>query len=277
MKIDFQLHSAGYCTADKKHALRKAKSETIKFYATYGILKHPKHGVILFDTGYTTRFYDYTKSLPNSIYAKMTAVYIQDEETALSELARQGIAPEEVKYIILSHFHADHVGGLKDFPNTTFITNQVAYNDIKNRTGIAALKKAYIPDFMPEDFEKRVQLIDLNKGSHQHPTLGQMYDIFDDGTIRLCDLPGHAKGQIGALIQSQHGEILLAADSAWLKENYEEWHLPQPIVRLFFDSWSDFKRSLKKIRSFHAEFPESIILPCHCETSMRDFWEKYQV
>ena len=33
--------------------------------------------------------------------------------------AKMQINPDEVSHIILSHLHADHVGGLIDFPNAS--------------------------------------------------------------------------------------------------------------------------------------------------------------
>ena len=81
-KVRFQLESAGYCLANRSHALRKGKSETIRFYATYVHIEHPVHGHILFDTGYTRRFYDLTKKLPFILYAKSTLVVVEEEQEA---------------------------------------------------------------------------------------------------------------------------------------------------------------------------------------------------
>ena len=56
----------------------------------------------------------------------------------------------------------------------------------------------------------------------------------------------------------------LIADACWLKESYIKGTLPSPIVRLFFDSWSDFKSSLKKVIHYHKNEPQTIIVPTHC-------------
>ena len=38
------------------------------------------------------------------------------EETAARQVERLGYGPEDVRHIVLTHFHYDHAGGLPDFP-----------------------------------------------------------------------------------------------------------------------------------------------------------------
>ena len=64
-------------------------------------------GTVLFDTGYTQRFFTATKYFPNSIYAMITKVEIDS-----SQEAKMQINPNEVNQLILSHLHADLVGGV---------------------------------------------------------------------------------------------------------------------------------------------------------------------
>lgn len=269
-KLKFALKSAGYCTANQSHALRGAPNKTIKFFATYGHIVHPIHGHILFDTGYTRRFYTSTLKYPYKIYAKATKVFIEEHEEALTALKHEGIAPEDIKFIIISHFHADHIGGLKDFPNAQFICSKAAYEDIVLRKGLSAVKKGFLPNLLPENFESRTRFLSFEETSLIDPHLGNLIDLFEDRSIQLCALDGHAKGQIGALLQSER-PIFLIADAAWFKANYQQLHLPSPIVRLFFDSWSDFIHSLKKIHTFHKANPETQIIPCHCEETYREW------
>ncbi len=263
-KLKFELRSSGYCTAKQHHALAGAKPKTIRFYATWAYIHHPIKGHILFDTGYTRRFYEATKKFPASIYAKTTPTFICKKEEAWIQLKELGIEPAEINYIIISHFHADHVAGLKDFPNAQFIASSSAYDDVKGKTGFSATRRAFLPELMPDDFESRLKLINIEDGKKNDEHLGQLFDLFGDESILLCDLTGHAKGQIGALLDAEQGRILLAADAAWLKENYQEMRLPSQMVRLFFDSWSDFKFSLKKLHNYHLANPEVEIIPCHC-------------
>ena len=267
-KLKFELRSSGYCTSLKNHAIAGAEKETIRFYATWAYIYHPDKGHILFDTGYSKRFYKATEKFPASIYGKMTPTYIEENEEAWFQLKQKGINPEDINYIIISHYHADHIAGLKDFPNATFISGKSAYQDVKNKSGIAAVRRAFLPELLPYDFESRLQLVNITLGKKNDDHLGRMFDLFDDGTILLCDLTGHAKGQLGALLRTENGKVLLAADAAWLKENYQEMRLPTQMVRLFFDNWSDYKVSLKKVHDFSLANSEVVIVPCHCRATL---------
>ncbi|WP_296620038.1 MBL fold metallo-hydrolase [Marivirga sp.] len=267
--VKFNLASAGYCEAKRSHALSKASNQTIKFYATYAHIEHPIHGHILFDTGYTRRFYEFTKKYPFKIYARVTKVYVNEEDEAKNVLKTKGIYPNDIKFIIISHFHADHIGGLRDFPNAEFICSDVAFQDVRGRKGFFALKKGFIPSLMPEEFQSRTKFLSFDTSTKEVDGLGPVIDLFNDESILICQLDGHAKGQIGALLNADK-KILLISDAAWLKENYADLHLPNPIVRLFFDSWSDFKKSLHKVHTYHKTHPETLIIPCHCEETINE-------
>ena len=268
IKVKFNYKSAGYCEAKQSHVLRGTSNRIIKFFATYAHIEHPIHGHILFDTGYTTRFYEVTKNYPFKLYAKITKVYINKEEEAKNVLKKKGINPNDISYIIISHFHADHIGGLLDFPHAKFICSESAFQDIKNKKGLFALKKGFIPSLLPSDFQLRTRCISFDREGKENKYLGKVIDLFNDKSILICQLDGHAKGQIGALLNASK-KVFLIADAAWLKESFENLHLPNPIVRLFFSSWSDFKRNLNKVHMYHKSHPETLIVPCHCEKTFR--------
>lgn len=264
MNVQLKVGKAGHCEAIAQHANRNLPKTKIKFNAVFALIKHPNKGYILFDTGYTNRFFKAAKKFPYQIYALVTKVTLEKEDEVINQLKVIGISANEIKYIIISHFHADHIGGLKDFKKATFICDKRTYNDVKGKTGFSGLIKAFMPSLMPNDFEERTKFIDLEKASVTHPDLGKIVDIFNDGTIMACALDGHALGMIGVLIKTDQRNVFLISDAAWLKSNYQDLELPNPIVKLFFSSWEDFKESLKRIYKFHKKNPNTLIIPSHC-------------
>ncbi|MFK8103290.1 MAG: MBL fold metallo-hydrolase [Saprospiraceae bacterium] len=265
IQLKFSLKSAGYCEAKQSHVLSGSANKVVKFRASYGHIEHPVHGHILFDTGYTRRFYSATKNFPLNIYAYLTKVFIRVEEEASTALSNIGIVPEEVRFIIVSHFHADHIGGLRDFPNARFICTKEAFVAVEHKKGFAALTRGYLSSLLPNDFRGRTDFLELEQATRKDEHLGKLYDLFGDGSILICQLEGHAKGQIGALLETEIGKVFMISDAAWLKQNFQDFHLPSPMVRLFIDSWKNFIQSLKRIHAYHQSNPETIIIPCHCE------------
>jgi glyoxylase-like metal-dependent hydrolase (beta-lactamase superfamily II) len=266
-KIKLHLSYAGHCFAMEHHAIRKGRKKEIAFHALWGLIEHPQKGYVLYDTGYTSRFHEETKHYPNKIYANMTRVKIDPKDEVKAQLEENGIACEEIKHIIITHFHGDHVSGLRDFPNATFYASRVALKQALKVPRFIAFSKGILKGLHPPNLKDRTQTIEDIATQINDPILGTTYDLFGDNTIRMISLPGHAAGQMGVLLRTDKHEYLLAADSVWLKPSYKEMRTPNPIVRLFFHSWKDYKESLKKVHNYHKANPETIIVPTHCTES----------
>ncbi len=280
MKI--QLINCGYCDGKEHHVLKGGRHQLIKFPAMTALLHHPQEGYILFDTGYTQRFYEETKRWPGKIYAWMTPTHVKEEEHLVYQLAAKGIAAEEIKYIIVSHFHADHTCGLKDFPQAKFICTQAALSNVEavKDKPWKAIMQGILLGLLPQDLSTRTWVYDRdpNVKTISDPILGECHDLFGDATTQLIPLPGHHKGQIGALLQSEKGPVLLAADACWLAPSYKENRLPASIAKFLLADWNAFKESLFKLHQFYKAHPEIPIIPTHCEATQHQypqFFEEY--
>ncbi len=263
-KTKLYLNHAGFCLAKEHHAISIGRKLEIKFHALWGIIQHPEKGYILYDTAYSEEFYGATKFFPNKIYALITKVKISKNEEISSQLASHGISPNEIHHVIITHFHADHICGLKDFPNATFYTSSTALNHTLNLSTFFAFSKGVLKTLLPNDLKERTIFIDRDTKKMDDPIFGHKFDLFGDESIFVFELPGHAAGQIGIQLETQKRSYFLISDACWLKKSYEENILPNPIVRLFFDSWSDYKETLKKIHEFHKKNPTTLIVPTHC-------------
>lgn len=260
----FEWVTTGYCTALERIARRDGRFRHIRFPATLGILQHSTLGTILFDTGYAPRFFDATRYFPYKIYRYATPVFSRKEISAKAQLERRGIDPLSVKHILLSHFHGDHVCGLKDFPNAQFYCHAAALEQWASLRGFGAVRNGLLPDLFPDDFQARCTVLNT-RNALDDPFFGMYWDVFGDGSVRMPWLPGHGRGQLGAQFQCKGQSWFLVADAAWFADAVYQNILPSPVVRLFFDDWKAYKTTLVQLQRYHQAHPGTIILPSHCQ------------
>lgn len=268
--VKVELFASGYCEAHERIVNPVSGKGIVRFYAIWALVEIPSVGFVLFDTGYSPFFNDCTQTFPNKVYRWATPVFITSDQTAKHILAQRGIHPDEVKYVILSHFHADHIAGMRDFPQSTFICSADALTQVKQLQGWGAVAKGIIHAFLPPDFLERVvsieqfaDFIDIDK---QGITT---YNLFGNKQFSLVALPGHAKGMLGFLLDTDQQKMLYATDASWSEATFRDNILPSPIVRLFFDSWRDYKQSLEALRAFKQNNPDFDVLFTHCPTTLK--------
>jgi glyoxylase-like metal-dependent hydrolase (beta-lactamase superfamily II) len=263
-KVKLYLNYAGYCWAKENHAIKTGSNKQIKFHALWGLIEHPSLGYILYDTGYTEQFYRATARFPNKIYALITKVQVTKEDEVANQLKKHNIDPNEIQHVIVTHFHADHVSGLKDFPNAKIYTSSTALEHTLALGQTFAFTKGVLKELLPNDLSKRAVLIDKSCCKMIDPIFGEVYDLFGDNSIRVINLPGHAAGQIGLILETIKTNYFLIADACWLKESIEKNIMPNAVVKLFIHSWANFIDSISKIQKYHKLNPDTIIVPTHC-------------
>ena len=258
------LNYAGYCLAKASHAVKGDPAKDIQFKSLFGLIQHPDKGWILFDTGYTRRFYNATQFYPNKLYALITKVSVEEKDEVKMQLKQAGIEADDIRYIIISHFHADHIGGLKDFKNARFYCSRKAWQQVQHVSNLMAFSKGILKSLIPENFNERVNFIEDAVIRIDDPIFGEYIDIFGDQSLLAYHVPGHAAGQIGVKLKTEKQTYLLAADACWDKRAFTKLDMPSPIVKLFFDSWNDYIQSIQKLKKYHESFPDHLIIPSHC-------------
>ena len=257
--ISWQVLSDGWTTAPEAVVLRGGSLfRRVKFHATAVLLEHPVAGWVLFDTLYSSRFFEETSRFPGRFYRWITPVTLTAPGGIRQLLEAQGIFSRDVKHVFLSHFHADHAGGLRDFPDAKIYCSRTAWEAVRHLGSWAGLRRAFLPGLLPPDLEARLEFV--REGD----------DLLGDGSLRVVDLPGHAIGQIGLRFTSSIGQpVLLAADACWLSQAYRENRPPHPVTGLLHDG-SAYLATLQLLHEWHLENPELLIVPAHCpETAAR--------
>lgn len=171
---------------------------------------------VLFDTGYALP--PWRTGVAGVLYRALLPPQIRPEERVDRQLADIGIAAADITHVVATHLHPDHVGGLELFPDAEVIMTQGQTETIRS----PRLTEGFLPGLLPPWLLDRATVLGPNKfGSTEIVTPSgerlavEGHDLFGDGSVVLIPLPGHAQGQIGALIRR---EVLLAADASWSRE-----------------------------------------------------------
>ena len=107
----------GYCTVRSSLIARGTGWRKVRCHAPAFLLQHPSHGALLFDTGYAPRLLEAFEHWPDRLYKYATPTTLG--VPVVQQLAQLRIAATDVRTVIVSHLHADHVAGLRDFPQAT--------------------------------------------------------------------------------------------------------------------------------------------------------------
>jgi glyoxylase-like metal-dependent hydrolase (beta-lactamase superfamily II) len=258
----------GHCLASEHHLIRGGRRRMIACHSVVALLGHPRHGWLLWDAGYAPRVWDATRWFPFRLYRWATPLRLRPELAVVAQLPRFGLAGGDIKRIVVSHFHADHVAGLRDFPRAEFWASQAGYADVAGRSGFSALRRGFIPALLPSDFERRAVLIPSFTGPAVEP-LGGSYDLFGDNSAVLVSLPGHARGQLGLLARTDRGPLFFVADSCWLSAAYREDRPPHWLTHWFIDNVRDMKTTLGAIGRYARDHADVELIPSHCPEAFR--------
>jgi len=157
-----------------------------------------KHGddYLLWDTGHS-----------------MSAPNVAPKVSIVDQLAQLNIKPEQIKYVGISHYHADHTGQIASFPGATLLIGAREWD------AITAPKPAQGMNYKPFEHwakgEGKVEPLELDK------------DVFDDGSVIVLRTPGHTPGHQSLLVKlPQMGSVIMVGDAVHFRENWDSDGVP---------------------------------------------------
>ena len=273
--LKFRLLKVGHCTHPECVAMRGGRWRGVSFPALCGLIEHPSRGFMLFDTGYSEHFFEATYMLPERLYRWVTPVTLNPEEALLAQLRSLGIAPAEIRYVLISHFHGDHIAGIKDFPSARFIAMRADFDAMRKATRLGNLFHARLPQLMPHDFYSRTSFMENAKPISlpvEFRPFESGFDLFDDGSLIAVPLPGHAKGQMGlAFRQADNRMVLMVADACWSIDALMDDRSVPWIASRLFDNVANYNQTFQKLRNLMLKPGELTLVPSHCERTWKIF------
>jgi len=143
----------------------------------------------------------------------MTMPNVAPKVSLVDQLAKADVKPDQIKYVGISHYHADHTGQIDSFPKATLLIGA------KEWEAISSPKPAPGVNFKP--FESWI------KGDSKVEPQPIDKDVFGDGTVIMLRTPGHTPGHSSLLVKlPQMGAVIITGDAVHFRENYDSDGVP---------------------------------------------------
>ena len=186
-----------------------------------------KHGddYLLWDTGHA-----------------MTAPNVAPKVSLVDQLAKIDVKPDQIKYVGISHYHADHTGQVSSFPKATLLIGAREWD------AITSPKPPEGANFKP--FESWI------KGDSKVEPVPTDKDVFGDGSVIMLRTPGHTPGHSSLLVKLQQmGPVIITGDAVHFRENWDSDGVP----------WFNYDRaqtvaSIERLKKIAANLKATVII-----------------
>jgi N-acyl homoserine lactone hydrolase len=176
------------------------------------VIEHPE-GVIVVDTGETARVMEpgyFPRWHP--YYRLAVRALVRPEQEIGPQLRRLGLSPRDVRWVVMTHLHTDHAGGLHHFPKSDILVSRPEYAAAR---GLRGKLRGYLPHRWPEWFAPR--LVDFD-GAPLGP-FPRSRLLTRAGDVRIVPTPGHTAGHMSVVVSDGSRVLFLAGDTSYTEEN----------------------------------------------------------
>lgn len=251
-EVELSLIKCGKMISKQSFVYRGGSwSQTYESGMAAALVRHPQ-ATFLFDTGFGANVDEHFQHIP-FLMRKLTTY--DKEQPAVAQLAARGIGAEQIRVILLSHSHWDHVSGWEDFPAAEgWMTREEAEY---SRT---------LPDReLMKRLLDRVNLRELDLTGPAYENFERSLDLFGDGSIVLVPLAGHTPGSMGMFVNLRSGKrFFFIGDLTWCREGIE---LPaeRPWIsrRLVDRDEEQVRRDIVRVHHLAKRYPDMVIVPAH--------------
>jgi N-acyl homoserine lactone hydrolase len=234
------------------------------------VVKHPA-GDLLIDTGNSSHFDQEISGFPFATWLKLKSLAGQlKPKVPLPDLLRRiGEDPAKLRWVILSHAHLDHAGGLMDLPNLPVVLTreelQFAADPSVQAKGyvIAAHTKNFPPLTAPTlRFEPR-----------PYETFDESADLYRDGSVVVVPLRGHTPGSVGIFVNlSPTRRLFYVGDAVDDERGFQERVGKSLILQDSDDDMALANQIVGKLSELHEKVPELAIIPAHGRSAYKKFF-----
>jgi glyoxylase-like metal-dependent hydrolase (beta-lactamase superfamily II) len=218
------------------------------------MIEHP-HGRVLIDAGVARDVRQHLKAAPLLI---RTLASLTVKQPTIDALTAHGLGPGDLRAIVLTHSHWDHVSGLADLREVpVWITAEELAHARSDDEGGKLYRQL--------EAQGPLQLHDLIFDRGAYGPFAASHDFFGDGSVVLVPMPGHTPGSVGVFVNLPSGRrFLIIGDTSWTKEGID-WPAEKPwLARRMVDfDAAGVRKQLVLLHQLQRANPNLSIVPAH--------------
>lgn len=231
-----------------------------------GLLVHHPSGDVVVDVGNSSRFHEQIREQP--FFSRQWLALVPGSNRVVHDapeaLRAAGQDPAVLRWVILSHFHPDHAGGLVELPRVPVLVSGAEMQFVQRAKGSIHVIPAHA-----RVLSGRTSSLRFDAGPYEN--FDQSADLFGDGTIVLVPLRGHTAGSVGTFVNlSPTRRYFHVGDAVNVMEAVER-RLGKSLVMAPSDQDRALAdKTVARIAQLHERDPSITILPAHD----RDAWQR---
>ncbi|WP_369916123.1 N-acyl homoserine lactonase family protein [Xanthomonas sp. NCPPB 3005] len=175
------------------------------------LIEHPE-GLIMVDTGESSHANDPGyQPWWHPFMRFCERRWVEPEEEVGPRLQALGFAPSDVRWVVMTHMHGDHAGGLHHFPHSDIVMSAVEADASLAATGPLS---GYLNMHYPAWLLPRT--VEFDDGPWEN--FERSSCLTRDGRVRLLPTPGHTRGHLCVAVDLKTHVVLVAGDAAYSEQ-----------------------------------------------------------